>query len=109
MICTPKVRHFWRRIFLWVKQDEKTGGTRQNSELLLKIIQGEHLKLLVTVRNGSKNIHSLFFNNGDFIQNHIKVILAFEITVDIKIGRRNDFECLKFGGEEKFPVYIETP
>lgn len=23
MICTPKVRHFWRCIFLWAKQEEK--------------------------------------------------------------------------------------
>ena len=24
LICTPKVRHFWRCIFLWEKQKEKT-------------------------------------------------------------------------------------
>ena len=30
MICTPKVRHIWRCIFLWAKQEEKTKRTRQN-------------------------------------------------------------------------------
>ncbi|MBR5518256.1 MAG: hypothetical protein IKV86_04435 [Clostridia bacterium] len=35
MICTPKVRHFWRCIFLWVKQEEKTKHTRQNSKYVL--------------------------------------------------------------------------
>ena len=35
LICTPKVRHFWRCIFLWVKQEEKTKTTRQNSKYLL--------------------------------------------------------------------------
>ncbi len=30
MICTPKVRHFWRCIFLWVKQEEKTRYIVQN-------------------------------------------------------------------------------
>lgn len=24
MICTPKVRRFWRCIFIWAKQEEKT-------------------------------------------------------------------------------------
>ena len=35
MICTPKVRHFWRCIFLWKKQGEKTGDIRQNSRYAL--------------------------------------------------------------------------
>ena len=35
MICTPKVRHIWRCIFLWAKQEEKTKRTRQNSKSML--------------------------------------------------------------------------
>ena len=35
MICTPKVRHIWRCIFLWAKQGEKTKRTRQNSKSML--------------------------------------------------------------------------
>ena len=30
LICTPKVRHFWRCIFLWVKQEEKIKDIVQN-------------------------------------------------------------------------------
>ena len=30
MLCTPKVRQFWRGIFLWVKQEEQTKNTVQN-------------------------------------------------------------------------------
>ena len=33
MICTPKVRHFWRCIFLWVK--EKTKFIVQNLKSVL--------------------------------------------------------------------------
>ena len=32
IICTPKVRHFWRCILLWTKQEEKTKGIVQNSK-----------------------------------------------------------------------------
>ena len=32
LICTPKVRHFWRCIFLWVRQDEQIKNTVQNSK-----------------------------------------------------------------------------
>ena len=35
LICTPKVRHFWRCIFLWVKRDKKAKHTRQNSKYVL--------------------------------------------------------------------------
>ena len=35
MICTPKVRRFWRCIFLWVKQEEKTKSIVQNLKSVL--------------------------------------------------------------------------
>ena len=81
---------------------------QQNSELLMKIIQGEQLKFLVTDRNGGQGIHSLFFNNGDFTT-ATKIVLAVGITVDIKVGEKNGLECLKFSGAERFPIYNETP
>lgn len=81
---------------------------QKNSELLMKIIQGEQLKFLVTDRNGGQGIHSLFFNNGDFTT-ATKIVLAVGITVDIKVGEKNGLECLKFSGEERFPIYNETP
>lgn len=35
MICTPKVRHFWRCIFLWQRKGKNIENTRQNSNYLL--------------------------------------------------------------------------
>ena len=35
LICTPKVRHFWRCIFLWVKEEEKTKIIVQNLKSVL--------------------------------------------------------------------------
>lgn len=40
MICTSKVRHFWRCIFLWVKQEEKTSFIVQN---------GIHVKIFLSL------------------------------------------------------------
>lgn len=81
----------------------------KNSELLLKIIEGEQLNCLVTNREGGKGFHSLFFNNDDFTQNYTNVVLACGITVDIKIGKRNGLECLKCAGKERFPIYNKPP
>lgn len=82
---------------------------RKNSELLLKIIEGEQLKFLVTDREGGQGIHSLFFDNGDFTQNYTGVTTAVGIVVDIKVGKRNGLECLKFNGNERFPMYNNPP
>lgn len=82
---------------------------RKNSELLLKIIEGEELKFLVTDREGGQGIHSLFFDNGDFTQNYTEVTTAVGIVVDIKVGKRNGLECLKFNGNERFPIYNNPP
>ena len=35
MICTPKVRHFWRCIFLWQRKVKFKTDTRQNSRCVL--------------------------------------------------------------------------
>ena len=35
MICTPKVRHFWRCIFLWQKRDKNRKSIVRNSKLVL--------------------------------------------------------------------------
>ncbi|MBR1372843.1 DNA primase [bacterium] len=82
---------------------------RKNSDLLLKIIEGEQLHFLITNRKGGQGIHSLFIDNGDFTQNYTKVTIAVGVVVDIKIGKRNGLECLKFSGNERTPVYNKTP
>lgn len=84
--------------------------TEENSEALMKIIQGEKLSCMVTQRENGRGIHALFFNvNGTVPQNHTSVMLACGITVDIKIGARNGYDCLKFDGNERFIVYDGSP
>lgn len=80
----------------------------QNSELLLKIIKGEELKCLVSDREGGQGIHSLFFYNGELCT-ATKVMLACGIVVDIKLGKRNGLECLKWKGVERNVIYNEAP
>ncbi|NLL38603.1 MAG: DNA primase [Clostridiales bacterium] len=82
------------------------------SENLLKLIQGENLACLVTERKDSKSkgIHVLMFDAGGVVrQNHTKVMLACGIVVDIKLGRKNGLECLKFEGTERSIVYDGAP
>lgn len=84
--------------------------TEENSEALMEIIQGEKLSCMVTQRENGRGIHALFFNvNGTVPQNHTGVMLACGITVDIKIGARNGYDCLKFDGNERFIVYDGSP
>ncbi len=84
--------------------------TEQDSEALLKIIQGENLPCMVTQRKGGRGIHALLLNmNGTVPQNFTKVMLACGITVDIKIGLRNGYDCLKFSGDERFVIYDNAP
>ena len=64
---------------------------KQNSDILMKIVQGEHLKILVTDRKGGQGLHSLFFNNGDFTT-ATKIVLAIGITVDMGIYV-GDYDC----------------
>ena len=82
------------------------------SENLLKLIQGESLACMVTDRpdSKSKGVHALMFDSGGTVkQNHTNVMLACGITVDIKIGRKNGLECLKFEGAERSIIYDNPP
>lgn len=77
-----------------------------NSEALLKIIQEEKLSCMVSQRENGRGIHAYFLNmNSTVPQNHTGVMLACGITVDIKIGARNGYDCLKFNGDERFIIY----
>jgi len=79
---------------------------------LLKLIQGEGLSCLVTDRpdSKSKGFHVLMFDSGGTVkQNYTKAMLACGIIADIKIGRKNGLECLKFEGTERNPIYDNPP
>ncbi len=83
---------------------------QNNHELLLKVIQGEGLKCRVTDRDGGRGIHANFLDRQARIKkNYTKVMLACGIVVDIKIGRRNGLECIRWQGVERRTVYDEGP
>ena len=83
---------------------------QDNSELLLKVIQGEGLKCRVTDRDGGRGIHADFLDRQARIKkNATKVMLACGIVVDIKIGRKNGLECIRWQGVERRTVYDEAP
>lgn len=81
-----------------------------NGELLLKVIQGEGLLCRVTDREGGRGIHANFLDQPARIKkNATKVMLACGIVVDIKIGRKNGLECIRWQGVERHIIYDEGP
>ena len=81
-----------------------------NHELLLKVIQGEGIKCRVTDRDGGRGIHANFLDRQARIKkNATKVMLACGIVVDIKIGRKNGLECIRWQGVERRTIYDEGP
>jgi len=80
------------------------------SENLLKLIQGENLPCMVTQREGGRGIHALFIDDEGIITNNgTKVSLACGIVVDIKSGRSNGLECLKWDGVEREIIHNVKP
>lgn len=83
---------------------------QNNHELLLKVIQGEGLMCRVTDRDGGRGIHADFLDRQARIKkNATKVMLACGIVVDIKIGRKNGLECIRWQGVDRRTVYDEGP
>lgn len=81
-----------------------------NHELLLKVIQGEGIKCRATDRDGGRGIHANFLDRQARIKkNATKVMLACGIVVDIKIGRKNGLECIRWQGVERRTIYDEGP
>lgn len=77
-----------------------------HSSNLTKIIQGEKLQCMITNREGGRGIHALFKDNQDLItRNATGVMLACGIKVDIKIGKKNGLDCLKFNETERTIIY----
>ena len=83
---------------------------QDNSELLLKVIQGEGLKCRVTDRDGGRGIHANFLDRQARIKKGAtEVMLACGIVVDIKLGRKNGLECIRWQGVDRRTVYDEGP
>lgn len=74
----------------------------EQSEKLFKIVQDKELKCRVYETTRGK--HFLFKNKG-VDTNRTKANLAIGLTADIKIGKRNSYSILKFGGKERKIIY----
>lgn len=81
-----------------------------HSDNLLKLIQGENLSCLLTTRDGGRGNHALFFDSDGLIkQGGTGLTLACGIVVDIKAGRKNGLECLKWDGVEREIIHDVAP
>lgn len=81
-----------------------------HSDNLLKLIQGENLSCLLTERDGGRGNHALFFDRDGLIkQGGTGLTLACGIVVDIKAGRKNGLECLKWDGIEREAIHDVAP
>lgn len=81
-----------------------------NCELLLKVIQGEKLQCRMTDRVGGRGLHANFLDRqGQIAKSGTKVMLACGIVVDMKIGRTNGLETIRWQGIERTVIYDEPP
>lgn len=74
----------------------------ESSEILFKIVQS--YKLCCRVYQTKRGKHFLFKNSG-VDTNKTNCKLAIGLSADIKIGTRNSYEVLKYGGAERKILY----
>lgn len=74
----------------------------ESSEILFKIVKEHNLRCRVYRTTRGK--HFLFKNSG-VETNKTGCKLAIGLTADIKIGKRNSYEVLKFGGKMREVLY----
>ena len=73
------------------------------SEILFNIIKEKQLKCRVYETTRGKHF---LFNNPDLVQsNRTHASLAIGIPADIKLGKRNSYSVLKYGGKERKIIY----
>mgnify|MGYP003291129757 CR=1 FL=1 len=75
----------------------------ETSEILFNIVQGENLKCRVYETTRGK--HFLFKNYGKVERNKTGCTLAVGLTSDIKLGKRNSIEVLKYKNKERVILY----
>lgn len=76
------------------------------SEILFKIVQDKHLKCRVYQTTRGKHF---LFNNPDLVNScKTHCTLACGIYADIKLGKRNSYSILKFGGQERKILYDQA-
>ena len=73
------------------------------SEILFEIVKEKQLKCRVYKTTRGKHF---LFNNPDLVQsNRTHASLAIGIPADIKLGTRNSYSVLKYGGKERKIIY----
>lgn len=80
-----------------------------HNDILQNIIKGENLAAYVTDREGGRGIHMLMINSNTSLKKADKVMLACGIIVDFHPGYSLPYECLKFNGTERTPIYNKQP
>ena len=74
----------------------------ETSEILFRVVK--EYSLTCRVYKTSRGKHFLFKNSG-VPTNKTKCKLAIGLTADIKIGTRNSYEVLKYGGKQREILY----
>lgn len=73
------------------------------SEILFNIVKEKQLRCRVYETTRGKHF---LFNNPDLVQsNRTHASLAIGIPADIKLGKRNSYSVLKYGGKERKIIY----
>ena len=80
-----------------------------HNDNLQNIIIGEKLACYVTDREGGRGIHALMINSNTSLKKADKVMLACGVVVDFHPGYSLPYECLKFNGKERLPIYNKQP
>lgn len=79
---------------------------KAQSDILFKIVKAMQLRCRVYKTTRGK--HFLFNNPGLVTSNKTHAFLAVGIVADIKLGTRNSYSILKFGGKERKILYDTT-
>ena len=75
----------------------------ESAEKLLSIVEAEDV--LCQVRQTTRGMHFFFKNDGSWDKCFTGATLAIGIKADIKVGVKNSYSILKFGGHERDVIY----
>ena len=76
---------------------------REQADILLKLVTELGLKCKVYKTN--RGCHFLFLNDGRIDGNKTGTRIGIGLTADIKIGSRNSYHIIKFGGVDREVLY----
>ena len=107
MVCTPKVRHFWRCIFLWVKQKEKNRNSSAEFKIcVIMDMREHHLGYRETMR---KYFPHLKENSFEFLKKWERIFLeeGAEGLMKERRGRACKASGTRKGRPPKFDKKVE--